>query len=110
VEDLRKLREEIDRIDEEILSLLNKRAGLAKEIGKIKKEKNLQIHVPERERAIFEKILRLNEERFGGLFPAQALHHIYREIISACLSLEKPLRIAYLGPRATFTHQAALEY
>jgi chorismate mutase/prephenate dehydratase len=110
VERLKELRERIDRIDEEILRLLNERAEIAKEIGNIKKRENLEIHVPERERAIFEKLLRLNREKFGEVFPSEALVHIYREIISACLSLEKPLKIAYLGPKATFTHQAALEF
>jgi len=110
VKELEKLRERIDQIDEEILKLLNERAKIAKEIGEIKKQKNMEIHVPERERAIFEKILKLNREKFGEEFPSEALVHIYREIISACLSLEKPLKIAYLGPRTTFTHQAALEF
>ncbi len=104
------LRKEIDRIDEEILRLLTERAKISKKIGDIKKKYNLEIHVPERERQIFEKILRLNKEVFNEVFPSEALIHIYREIISACLSLEKPLRIAYLGPKATFTHQASLEY
>ncbi len=107
--ELDKLREEIDRIDEEILSLLNQRAELARRIGNIKKKQNMNVHAPERERAIFEKIIKLNKERFREHFPSEALIHIYREIISACLSLEKPLKIAYLGPKATFTHQAALE-
>lgn len=110
MEELKKLRERIDRIDEEILKLLNERAKLAKRIGEIKTKKNLPIHVPEREREIFEKILRLNKEVYGEVFPREALIHIYREIISACLSLEKKLKIAYLGPKATFTHQAALEF
>lgn len=110
VDELRSLRQKIDRIDEEILKLLNERARLAKRIGEIKTKLNLPIHVPEREREIFEKILRLNRERYGEFFPGEALIHIYREIISACLSLEKKLRIAYLGPKATFTHQAALEF
>ncbi|MDQ7039040.1 MAG: prephenate dehydratase [Aquificota bacterium] len=105
-----RLREEIDRIDEEILKLLTERARIARKIGKIKKERGLDIHVPERERAIFERILKVNREKFGEEFPSEALIHIYREIISACLSLEKPLKIAYLGPKATFTHQAALEF
>ncbi|NPB07703.1 MAG: prephenate dehydratase [Aquificae bacterium] len=110
MKELEELRREIDHIDEEILRLLNERAKLAKKIGEIKKEKGLPVHVPERERAIFEKLLKLNQERYGGVFPSEALVHIYREIISACLSLEKRLKIAYLGPKATFTHQAALEY
>ena len=110
VEELKKLREEIDRIDEEILKLLNERAKIAKRIGEIKNKYNLPIHVPEREREIFEKVLKINKEKFGEFFPNDALLHIYREIISACLSLEKKLKIAYLGPKATFTHQAALEF
>ncbi len=110
MKEIEKLRKRIDSIDREILKLLNERAKIARRIGNIKKENNLEIHVPERERAIFEKILNLNKKEFGEEFPSEALVHIYREIISACLSLEKPLRIAYLGPKATFTHQAALEY
>ncbi len=109
-DELKALRQEIDKIDEEILRLLNERAKLAKRIGEIKTKLNLPIHVPERERQIFEKILKLNKEKYGEVFPSEALIHIYREIISACLSLEKKLRIAYLGPKATFTHQAALEF
>jgi len=110
VKRLEDLRKEIDRIDEEILSLLNKRALLAKEIGELKKKNNLQVHIPEREREIFERVIELNKKKFSESFPTEALIHIYREIISACLSLEKPLKIAYLGPKATFTHQASLEF
>ncbi len=109
MDELTQLRKEIDRIDEEIVALLSRRADIARKIGEIKKKKNLEYHAPERERAIFEKLLSLNKEKFGERFPSEALIHIYREVISACLSLEKPLRIAYLGPKATFTHQAALE-
>ncbi len=104
------LRKQIDKIDEEILRLLNERAGLARKIGDIKKREGREIHVPERERKIFERISKLNKEVYGENFPTEALFHIYREIISACLSLEKPLKVVYLGPKATFTHQAALEY
>ncbi|NPB06321.1 MAG: prephenate dehydratase [Aquificae bacterium] len=110
MEEISVLRQAIDRVDEEILRLLNERARLAKRIGEIKKEKGLPVHVPEREREIFEKLLKLNREKYGGVFPEEALLHVFREIISACLSLEKPLKIAYLGPKATFTHQAALEF
>jgi chorismate mutase/prephenate dehydratase len=105
-EKLKELRERIDQIDESILELLIERANLAKEIGEIKTKEGLEIHVPERERKILERILEKNK----GRFPEQALIRIYREIISACLSLEKPLKVGYLGPKATFTHQAALEH
>jgi len=110
MEDLKELRKEIDAIDEEILKLLNQRAKLAKRAGEIKKSMGLEVHVPEREREIINRIIRLNKELYGEEFPTEAVVHIYREIISACLSLEKELKIAYLGPKATFTHQAALEY
>ncbi len=110
MDDLRELRKEIDTIDEEILRLLNQRAKLAKRAGEIKKDMGLEVHAPEREREIINRIIRLNRELYGEEFPTEAVVHIYREIISACLSLEKELKIAYLGPKATFTHQAALEY
>jgi len=105
-EELKRLRKRIDQIDKTLLELLNERAELARKIGEIKKEKGLDIHVPEREREILKKILKKNE----GKFPEQALIRIFREIISACLSLEEPLKVGYLGPKATFTHQAALEH
>ncbi len=110
MEELKKLRERIDEIDLKILELLNERAKIAKVIGELKKKSKSPFHVPERERAIFERILKINEEKFSNLFPPEALVHVFREIISACLSLEKPLKIAYLGPKATFTHQASLEF
>ncbi|QWK18921.1 MAG: prephenate dehydratase [Hydrogenobacter thermophilus] len=110
MEEIALWRKRIDEIDEEILRLLNERIKIAQKIGEIKKASGLDIHAPEREREIFERVLKLNEEVYGGEFPKEALFHIYREIMSACLSVEKPLRVAYLGPKATFTHQAALEY
>ena len=103
---MKRYREEIDRIDRTILELLIERSEYAKKIGEVKKRKGLQIHVPERERQIIEKLLELNK----GRFPEKALVRIFREIISACLSLEQPLKVGYLGPVATFTHQAALEH
>jgi len=106
VEELKRYREEIDRIDRTILELLIERSEYAKKIGEVKKRKGLKIHVPERERQIIEKLLELNK----GRFPEKALVRIFREIISACLSLEQPLKVGYLGPVATFTHQAALEH
>ncbi len=105
-EKLKPLRERIDEIDEAILKLLAERLELAEKIGEIKKEYGLEIHVPEREREILERLLKKNR----GKFPERALIRIFREIISACLSAEKPLKVGYLGPKATFTHQAALEH
>jgi len=98
-------RKEIDDIDSEILRLLNRRAEIVIEIGKVKKNENVEFHSPEREREILEKLERDNP----GPFPNEALRAVYREILSASLSLEQPLRVAYFGPKATFTHLAAMQ-
>jgi chorismate mutase/prephenate dehydratase len=103
---LKELRSEIDAIDDQILSLLNRRARAAIEVGGIKEEQNLKFYVPERE---VEILLRLTGKN-SGPFPNEGLKAIYREIISASLALEKPLSVAFLGPRATFTHLACLKH
>ena len=105
VKELEKLRKEIDAIDMEILRLLNQRARLAIDIGKIKKEEKLSTHVPQREREIYERLEKENK----GPFPHEALRVVFREIMSASLSLEQPLRVAYFGPKATFTHLASMK-
>ncbi len=104
--DLGKFRDEIDKIDAEILKLLNKRANLAIEIARVKRKANLRFHSPEREKAVLERITALNK----GPFPNDALKAMFREIISASLSLEEPLKVAYFGPEGTFTHLAALRH
>ncbi|WP_457635119.1 prephenate dehydratase [Persephonella sp.] len=106
---LEKLRQEIDKVDEEILRLLNERAKLAREVGEVKKRYNLPIYVPSREQKIFERLENLNK-KLGEVFPTDFIKPVFREIISACRSTEENLKIAYLGPRATFTHQAAIEH
>ncbi len=106
-EDLREHRQEIDRIDDQILRLLNERSKSVIEIGKLKKLKDAeaQLHTPAREAAIFERLSQQNT----GPFPTEAIRAVYREIMSASLSLEGPQRVAYLGPRATFTHMACMQ-
>jgi chorismate mutase/prephenate dehydratase len=101
---LDKLRKQIDRLDEKLIELLNERVSVALEIGKTKKESGGEIYVPSREKAVFERISRLNQD---GPLPDKSVRAIYREIMSAALALESNLRISYLGPPATFTHQAA---
>lgn len=101
--DLESLRKKIDEIDLKILDLLNKRTKVVLDIKKAKKDKRLNIHSPEREKRILERLTKLNP----GPFPNDALKALYREILSASLSLQQPLKIAYLGPAATFTHLAA---
>ena len=103
---LEKKRLEIDAIDSGIVELLNRRANLAVDIAKIKREANLKFHSPERERKIIKCVTALNK----GPFPNDALKVIFREIISASLSLEEPLKVSYFGPGGTFTHLAALRH
>ena len=102
---LAELRKKINGIDKKIISLLNDRAGFAKYIGKIKKEAGTSIYTPEREVEIYENIIKENK----GPLPNKALFAVYREIMSGSLGLEKKLKIAYLGPEATFTHQAGIK-
>ncbi|MEK6545441.1 MAG: prephenate dehydratase [Nitrospinota bacterium] len=98
------LRKKIDRIDKDILKLLNIRAEIAILIGEEKSRVKSNFHVPDREREIIEHLTRINR----GPFPNDSLKSVYREILSATLSLERPLTISYLGPEATFTHLAAI--
>ncbi len=105
---LEELRNKIDKIDEEILKLLNERAKLAKDVGHLKKKYNLPVYVPSREKAIFDRLKKINKT-FGEDFPTDAIIPVFREIISACRSTEESIKVAYLGPRATFTHQASIK-
>src|SRR6185312_16526809 len=100
---LPELRQAIDACDNELLRLLNERARLVKEVGELKAKLKQPFYVPERERQILERLQAAN----SGPFPTEALRPVFSEIISACLSLEHPLRVAFLGPEATFTHMAA---
>lgn len=103
---LNELRQQIDEIDNTILDLLNRRARLVIEIGHIKKSQNAPLYVPSREKAIYERLKALNP----GPFPNDALRNVFREIISASLSLEEVQKVAYLGPQGTFTHLAAIKH
>ena len=101
--DLESLRDEIDRIDGQVVDLLNDRVRAAAEIGKIKSQLGVDAYDPAREEQVFAKIESLNT----GSIPKDSLRAIYREVISSSIALEKELVIGYLGPEATFTHQAA---
>ena len=100
------LRDGIDKVDKEIVQLLNRRAELVKGIGQLKVDSGAQIYVPDRERQVYKRVTRYAE---GGLLSAESVREIYREIMSASLALEKHLRVAYLGPAGTFSHEAALK-
>lgn len=97
-------RKEIDRHDAQIVKLLNERTKHVLAIGEIKLKAGEEIYAPHRERAVLQRICRQNQ----GPITNESLRAIYREIMSSALSLEKSLTVAYLGPEATFTHQAAI--
>jgi chorismate mutase/prephenate dehydratase len=98
-------RQKIDEIDEKVLALLNDRARIVLEVGKVKREQRAELYAPAREQAIYTRLTASNQ----GPFPNEAVRSVFREIISASLSLEAPLKVAYLGPEATFTHMACTQ-
>jgi chorismate mutase / prephenate dehydratase len=99
------LRNSIDAIDSRIMALLNERAKFVMEVGHLKQSMQSDFHVPNRERAIYERLTAENP----GPFPNDALKSVFREIISASLALEAPMRVAFLGPKATFSHLASMQ-
>ena len=102
---LAKHRQAIDRLDEQIVRLLNERTNHVLAIGSIKLLNGEEIYAPHRERAVLQRVTKLNK----GPITSESLRAIYREIMSSALALEKTMIIAYLGPEATFTHQAAIQ-
>jgi chorismate mutase/prephenate dehydratase len=104
-QNLGECREQIDSIDKQLVGLMNQRAVLASQIGKLKADSNAEFHVPSRERQVQERVAAYNQ----GPLPSEALHGIFRELMSACLALESPLKVAYLGPKATFSHLATMQ-
>ncbi len=101
--DLDDWRSRINSLDAEILKLLNQRGQVALQIGQLKRQQDLPYFVPEREAAILDRMVALNP----GPLSAESIRAIWREILSASLALEHPLPVVFLGPAATFTHQAA---
>src|ERR1700675_1434155 len=97
-------RKAIDKLDTQIVKLLNERTRHVLRIGDIKLKAGEEIYAPHRERAVLQRICKSNR----GPITDESLRAIYREIMSSALSLEKSMTIAYLGPEATFTHQAAI--
>ncbi len=97
-------RKEIDRIDQEMVRLLNQRAEMALEIARRKAESKTDVFLPDREQQVINNILAAN----AGPLKAEQIRSIYREVFSASRSLQRRLKVAYLGPAATFSHQAAL--
>lgn len=101
-----RLRREIDRIDRQIVHLLGERARVVIKVGHEKASLKQELYTPSREKSLIEDLKRQNK----GPFPTHAIRNVFREIVSACRSLEIPLRVAYLGPEGTFTQMAAVEH
>ena len=99
------LRKKIESLDDEILQLLNQRAEVVLQVGKVKSKNHLNFYDPKREKEILQRLASQNP----GPFPQDAISPVFHEIISGCRSLEVHLEVVYLGPEATNTHLACLE-
>ncbi|HEY2509983.1 MAG TPA: prephenate dehydratase [Polyangiaceae bacterium] len=97
-------RKRIDSIDDQLLALLGERAKVAEEIGVLKRTAGqATLHDPEREEQVLARLM----GKGAGTFPPSAIRSVFREVISACLSLEQPVSVSFLGPEGTFSHMAA---
>ncbi len=108
MDELQKIRGTIDKLDEQIQSLINQRAKCAQDIAELKRSSgnNSVFYRPEREAEVLRKI----RERNPGPLSDERIGHLFREIMSACLALEESLKVAYFGPEGTFTELAALKH
>ncbi len=102
--DLNSFRDQIDKIDRELVELLDNRARIARLIGATKADQDRSTFDPGRAKAVVHQAV----ARSDGNFPREGLLYVMREVISACLTLQKHLRVGFLGPKATFAHQAAV--
>lgn len=100
---LEELRRRIDLLDDQIVQLLNERASVVVQIGKIKRDGEAPVYAPDREQRVLERVRAANR----GPLPDGCLEAIWRELMSGSFALERPLRIAYLGPAGSFSHLAA---
>jgi len=101
---IEELRKQIDKIDGKLVELLNERARVVVDIGKLKNKSDNPIYAPNREKQVLERIVKVNK----GPLPDRCLTAIWRELMSGSFVLERPLRVGYLGPGGSFSHAAAM--
>ncbi len=104
--ELAKFRDQIDAIDQEVLALLNKRASLAQSIGHVKAKTDAPVMRPEREAQVLDRLNSANQ----GPLTSQHIHVLFKEIMSACRSLEREVHVAFLGPLGTYSEQAVWSF
>lgn len=102
---MKDLRDQIDRIDSDIVRLIGQRAEIARDIAREKQKNQIPLYQPDREQQVYDKIMRLNP----GIVDDDSLKNIYREIMSATLKLEGSISVGYFGAEGSFTHQASLQ-
>lgn len=104
--ELEGLRREIDSVDRSIVELLNRRLTIVQEIGAVKKARGIQVVDFSREREVLNRLAQHNK----GPLPPETLRTVYAEVMAAARKIQKPVRVAYFGPEATFTHMAAMNH
>ena len=109
-QELGQLRQDIDQIDQQIQTLINQRATCAQRVAEVKQlyqgSHDAVFYRPEREAQVLRRVM----ERNQGPLDDEEMARLFRELMSACLAHEQPMRIAFLGPQGTFTQAAALKH
>ncbi len=110
-QELKALRVRIDSLDEKVLELISERARCAQEVARVKMATLAEGEVPvfyrpEREAQVLKRVMERNKGPLGN----EEMARLFREIMSSCLALEQPLKVAYLGPEGTFTQAAAMKH
>lgn len=105
---LDEIRVRINKLDSELVRLLNERSELVVDVGRLKREQGLPVYTPHREVEVLDRALTMNKAA-GGTLPDKALEAIYRELMSGSIALQQPMRVGYLGPQGSYSHVAAVK-
>lgn len=105
---LDEIRVRINKLDSELVRLLNERSELVVDVGRLKRKQGLPVYTPHREVEVLDRALTMNKAA-GGTLPDKALEAIYRELMSGSIALQQPMRVGYLGPQGSYSHVAAVK-